>query len=223
MAFGERVEQGEITAAATAEAKIVADDQPAHAELRHQQVLHELLRREGCERGVEAQHEQAVHAARGDQAALLAQPREARRPAALREILRRLRFEEDDQARQAQPLGMALESLDDLVVPEVHAVEIANRRHTTVVHGPDVVASSDQLHRLLGPDRLRQRIIIRRARASPYRAGADRRATARNHRRQHRSRWRAPASAHGSTPTTSSIVPRARATSAVRPPSTRWQ
>jgi hypothetical protein len=71
-------QRGEVACTALAETKVLADEQPAHAQTRDQDAIDERLRIERCEPGVEPRDVSARDAVRGERFDLVAQRRKTR-------------------------------------------------------------------------------------------------------------------------------------------------
>jgi hypothetical protein len=113
--------------------------------------LDELLGVQGCERRVEAQHTQLVDAVFRDPLRLVAQPHEPRRRHRRREELLRLGLEAGHGRRDPRFTASLLQHRQDRLVPEMHAVEVADRDGPA---GVRVRAGSDSASNQHGlPDR----------------------------------------------------------------------
>ena len=125
-----RGKQVEIAAARLAETEVVANQQIARVQLRAQNGLDELLGGLGGKLRVEALHPHAVYAARLLQKLdFVAQRRDALRQRAVGLTAKkfvRLRFKNNGDAVQLACLGFAGEALQNVAMPCVHAVKIAN-------------------------------------------------------------------------------------------------
>jgi hypothetical protein len=124
------LQSSEVAGAARAEAKIAADEQPAHPEAAHQHVFHEALGGQGGETRVEARDVHVLDAGLRQKLQLVAQPREARRCSLGGEKFAGMRFESQYAGSE---LGFACpgnHAIDERAMAAVHAVEVADRQRT---------------------------------------------------------------------------------------------
>lgn len=117
--------------AAGAEAEVVTDHQPAHVQALHQDLLDEILRREGREMAAEMLHHHPVDAGVGECFELVTQVGDARRGAfgragQLGEELARMRLEGHHRRVQPQLGGGLAHARQEGLVAQMHAVEIAD-------------------------------------------------------------------------------------------------
>ncbi|WP_036248788.1 hypothetical protein [Methylibium sp. T29] len=170
LAFAGGVEHRVVAGPLRAEAEVVAHQHVARLHAAQQHVVDEGLRRLVGEGLVEAQHDDALHAAARQFAELVAQRGDARRRlgrgAGTRgEEVARMGLEGQHGAEQVAVLGLALEQRQHRLVAAVHAIEVADRDGRRAAIGQqDVVQTSEHLHRR----------IIATARAGPCRLGSRR-------------------------------------------------
>jgi hypothetical protein len=117
--------QREIAAAPAAEAEIVADEHELRAQFAMQRV-YEIHRLHPGKRGSEAAHLHPVHPQRREPFRLFPQAGEPGRRLQRREKLARVRLEHHHRRLQTARPGLGLEALQQGLVPEMHAIEIAD-------------------------------------------------------------------------------------------------
>ena len=117
----------DVAAACLAETKSLADHHVPRPQRAHQDALDESRRLESREPRVEAQHAQLVDARRRDARGLVAQPHQPRRRRSRLEMLFRLGLEADHGRRQPQLAAAFPQCRQDRLVPEMQAVEVADR------------------------------------------------------------------------------------------------
>ncbi len=130
MAFGRRLERGEIAAPPLAEAKIASDRERARPKAAHEHFIDEALGAKSGEPRIEPRHVHAADAPGGHQLELVAQAAQARRRRALGEKLAGMRFESKHTGADVQFAGPRVDPVQQRAMPEVHSVEIPDR------HGP---------------------------------------------------------------------------------------
>src|SRR6202161_419965 len=114
------------------EAEVLADRDLLGAERADEHLLDELVGRALCEGRVEWDHDELLHAERGDQLGLA-----RRRRQQFRRVLRR-----DDRDRMRIEAQHGVRAGDHLTVPEVHAVERADR-HAAPIAAHDIGQARD--------------------------------------------------------------------------------
>jgi hypothetical protein len=139
--------QFEIPAPVAAEAEIVAHHQKAHAEPVDQQAADEIVRRLGGEGGVEAHAQQAVDAEPRQLQVFLPQSGQPGRRLGPGKQLLGLGFEHHDAGRHPEPARLLGEAAQYRLVPQMHAIEVADGQHTAVMPWLDVVNAANKLHK----------------------------------------------------------------------------
>src|SRR5690606_27881601 len=110
--------------------KVVADHQIAHTQSVDQYAPDEFLRGQFRKGAIKAQTQHPIDRKAPQCDQLFAKSRQARRRLRRREILLRLRLENNDRGRQSK-LGCALSKLpEDRLMAEMHAIEVADGRRT---------------------------------------------------------------------------------------------
>ena len=127
--LAERDERVGIALRGVAEAVVLADDDVHGARLGDQHLLGEGLRREQRELVGERDHEQLVDALLRDQLGAAVDAREPARDLARAQDLGRHRLERRDRAGRAELLRALQRLVDQPPVPQVDAVERAERDH----------------------------------------------------------------------------------------------
>src|SRR5579871_75342 len=141
---GERRDAARATAA---EAKALADDDVPRAQPIDEHLLDERRRRELPEALVEAHDDQPLDAVAGEREALLGHAHEPRRRAARVEVLARVRVEGQDGRGGAGGLRTGARLAHQRLVPEVHAVEVADGNRRTTGIDETGMEAADELHR----------------------------------------------------------------------------
>ena len=124
------LKHGEIALTPSTKTEVVTDEQVAHVEPAHEDVVDEATGGLRCESGVEAAHVHTIHPAGFEQQQLLAQRGEAGGRVCGSEILARMRLEGEHDRRQAESARLVREQLEQGLVAAMHPVEVADREYS---------------------------------------------------------------------------------------------
>ena len=109
-------------------------------------MLDEIVGLESREPCVESQHTQLIDARLRDALSLVGQPHQPRRRRSLLEIFLRQGLEADHGRRQPRFAAALLQYRQDRLVPEMHAVEVADRDRSPGVRVPTGFETTSNQH-----------------------------------------------------------------------------
>jgi hypothetical protein len=125
----DRLEGGEVAASRATEPKVAADVNGRETQARREVVAEELFPGQRSQLTIERKDEHAVDAAAFERFQLLPAGLDQLRASRRRDDRQRMRIERDDDRRRGARLRGGRHADENGLVPEVHAVEVADRRH----------------------------------------------------------------------------------------------